>query len=427
MAQDGDTQVQFMAVGAEPDGEHRRDCRAVLVGPGHNEPEAYEGYNGFVGWSGVTRLRSGRWLVTFTSGLWHATFPWTPEIARDPACRQQFDEWAAIGLPDLPAPRGGRAHVMHSDDVGQTWSRPATLVDTDRDDRHPTILELADGTLFCSWFASRYPRVTNAWYMLSSDGGATWTSPLDPAGEPQEGGFGNGSAILLEDGTVLWAISGAFGDASGLARVRIFRSRDHAASFEVIAEVAADHDLHEPTLAALPDGRLVLASRREGDMTWSSDGGHTWSMSESIGWGLYDPHLLSLSNGVLALFAGSYHAGGIRALLSPDGGHTWHGPGRRDDNPYGYSVDPEVYGYCHPMLLEDGTAYVAYLHTGGHRPEDACSESLFALRVKVRDDAEGIEILPAPGSPAAVGRVAEADGGAAEGGDGGDPELGDRM
>jgi len=263
--------------------------------------------------------------------------------------------------------------------------------------------------------------------MLSSDGGATWTSPLDPAGEPQEGGFGNGSAILLEDGTVLWAISGAFGDASGLARVRIFRSRDHAASFEVIAEVAADHDLHEPTLAALPDGRLVLASRREGDMTWSSDGGHTWSMSESIGWGLYDPHLLSLSNGVLALFAGSYHAGGIRALLSPDGGHTWHGPGRRDDNPYGYSVDPEVYGYCHPMLLEDGTAYVAYLHTGGHRPEDACSESLFALRVKVRDDAEGIEILPAPGSPAAVGRVAEADGGAAEGGDGGDPELGDRM
>ena len=165
--------VQFKAVGSEADRGQRRACRAVLVGPGHNEPDRYEGYNGFVGWTGVTRLRSGRWLVTFTSGLWHATFPWTPRIAGDPACRAQFDEWNAIGLPDLSAPRGGRAHVMHSDDAGQTWSRPVTLVDTDRDDRHPTILELADGTLFCSWFASRCPRITNAWYMLSSDGGTT--------------------------------------------------------------------------------------------------------------------------------------------------------------------------------------------------------------------------------------------------------------
>jgi len=133
---------------------------------------------------------------------------------------------------------------------------------------------------------------------------------------------------------------------------------------------------------------------------------------------------VALPSGVLALFAGSYHGGGLRGLLSPDGGRTWHGPGRRDGNPYGYSVDPEVYGYCHPILLDDGTVYLVYLHTGGHRPEDARSESLFGLRIGVHDDAEGIDILPAPGSPAERGESA------GEGepvGSGGDPELGDRM
>ena len=423
------TTVAFREVGTEPSSEHRRACRATLVGPGHNEPEPYEGYNGFVGWSGVTRLRSGRWLVTFTSGLWHASFPWTREIAADPANRAQFDEWAAIGLPDLPCPSGGRAHVMHSDDEGRTWSTPTTLVNTDRDDRHPTILELPDGTLLCTWFASRYPRVTSAWYMLSRDGGATWSEPLDPAGENQEGGFGNGSAVLLGDGSVLWAISGSFGHSDGLTRVRLFRSTDNGAAFDVLSTVEADHDLHEPTIASLPDGRLVLVARREGDMAWSDDGGATWAQSGSTGWGLYDPHLVALNSGgqasgILALFAGSYHAGGIRVLLNPDGGHTWNGPGRRDGKPYGYSVDPEVYGYCHPVLLDDGTIYLVYLHTGGHKPEDARSESLFALRVGVRDGAEGIEILPAPGSPADLGEAAA---GGEPSGDGGDPELGDRM
>ncbi|MFH1567210.1 MAG: sialidase family protein, partial [Gemmatimonadota bacterium] len=300
MSTDSTCAVRYRTVGSEPPAERVRACRATLAGPGHNEPEPYEGYGGFVGWCGITLLRSGRWLCTFTSGLWHATFPWTPEIARDPECRRQFEEWAALGLPDRPAPRGGRAHVMHSDDEGATWSRPRTLVDTDRDDRHPTILEMADGSLLCTWFASRYPRDTQALHMRSTDGGATWTAPQHPAGDPQDGGFGNGSAIPLADGTVLWAIGGGFGDASRPGRVRLFRSRDQGATFELLSTLTADHDLDEPTLAELPGGRLALAARREGDMSWSDDGGKTWMPSATTGWGLYDPHLLALPSGVLA-------------------------------------------------------------------------------------------------------------------------------
>ena len=69
------TEVQFKIVGTEPPADRYRSCRQMLVGPWHNQPEEYQGYNGFVGWAGVTRLRSGQWLVAFTSGTWHVPPP----------------------------------------------------------------------------------------------------------------------------------------------------------------------------------------------------------------------------------------------------------------------------------------------------------------------------------------------------------------
>ena len=60
-------QVEFKAVGKEPEAGRYRVCRSLLVRPWKNQPEEYEGYNGFVGWSGIARLKSGRWLVTSTS------------------------------------------------------------------------------------------------------------------------------------------------------------------------------------------------------------------------------------------------------------------------------------------------------------------------------------------------------------------------
>ncbi|MFV2066420.1 MAG: sialidase family protein [Pirellulales bacterium] len=406
--------VQFKAVGKEPESGRYRSCRRLIVGPWRNQPEEYEGYNGFVGWSGVTRLRSGRWLVTFTSGAWHATPPWTEAIRQDPKCRKSFEEWRKIGLPDIRAPRGGRCHIMHSDDAGLTWSKPVVLVDTEEDDRHPTILELDDGTLICTFFTYRFPREISMKYVLSHDGGLIWTEPIDPLGKPAIGAFGNGPIIQLADGSVLWVAEGRFDETHPHSTIGVMRLMDQARnrspqkendaarsslgttskSFELISVVKADHELNEPTIVELPTGRLVMVIRREGDICWSDDGGRTWEQSGSTGWGLYDPHLLCAPNGVLACFHGSYKKGGIRVLLSPDGGRTWNGPGEG----YGYRIDPSVYGYSHPMLLPDGTIFLVYLHTGGHRPADARTEALWGLRVKIHDDAGGVDILPAAGS-----------------------------
>ncbi len=426
-------EVSFKVIGNEPAAGRYQACRRMIVGPDVNQPKPYEGYNGFVGWAGVTRLRSGRWLLTFTSGTWHATVPWTDEIRQDPACRKQFEQWQKIGLPDLPAPRGGRAHIMFSDDEGLTWSKPKTLVDTEADDRHPTILEVDDGTLLCTFFTYRLPRIHYAKYMLSHDGGKTWGEPMDVPGKPEQTAFSNGPAIQLADCTVVWVMGGKFDIAHEQHCIGTFRSADRGKTFELASLVKLDHPLHEPTVAEIAPGKLTMAIRQHGDISFSADGGRTWEPSDyrTCHMNLYDPHLLRLPNGVLALFHGSYTKGGIRVFLSPDRGHTWHGPGKAKTAkvsspcPYGYSVDPSVYGYCHPMLLPDGTVYLAYLHTGGHRPEQARTEALWGLRVKIHEDASGIDILPPPGSPAAKGRSGPDQGSPDSAGD--DSELGKQF
>ena len=86
---------EFRMIGEEPEAERFRMCRRMLVGPWCNQPEEYEGYNGFVGWAGTTRLRSGRWLLTFTSGYWHGSLPQTEEILKS-CLRNNGKNWSVM-------------------------------------------------------------------------------------------------------------------------------------------------------------------------------------------------------------------------------------------------------------------------------------------------------------------------------------------
>jgi hypothetical protein len=397
--------VVFKVAGSEPQPDRYLVNRRLLVGPWHNRPEEYEGYNGFVGWAGVARLRSGRWLVTFTSGAWHGSPPWTDEIRKDPKSRAYFDKYVWMGSegnryrarPDIRSPRGGRAHIMVSDDQGETWSKPKTLVDTELDDRHPTIMELDDGTLLCTFFAWALPTVDKdlnwrAHYMRSSDGGETWSQPAEPPGGG--GGFGNGPAIQLADGTVIWVTdAGKLDPKLDHNVIAVYRSSDRAQTFELASVVSTDRKLHEPSVAELPGGRLVMVTRPRGEICWSDDQGRSWTRLVPTGAIIHDPHLMMMPNGVLACF-GWMPGGGVRVILSPDQGRTWHGPGEG----FGYAVDPSVYGYSHPMLLPDGTVYIVFQHTGGHSAADARTCAIWAMRVRIDDAADGIEVLPAPGS-----------------------------
>jgi Neuraminidase (sialidase) len=386
---------------AAPDSQRDyKDCRRMLVGPGVNQPEPYEGYAGFVGWQSPIVLRDGTMLVGFSSGYWHASPP-TDYFKSNAAL---FEKWTKIGLPaDITAPRGGRAEIIRSTDGGRTWSKPSVLLDTPWDDRAPNFCQLKDGTILCSLFTYpgptakdlvRDPAKTNLTAIIRSfDGGKTWEQELKRLPIPFVGDATDGPIIELQDGSALICVYGRTVDAAH-EMVAFCRTTDRGDSWELLSTLSTDYEMSETAVAQLADGRLVMIARPEGDIAWSGDGGRSWTKPVGFGIRLFEPRLIALGSGALLCLHGSYGAGGFRAMLSPDGGQTWHCPNEK----WGYPVDPSVYGYGQAVELSDGSIWAAYIHTGGHKGADAKAEALWSIRLKVRPNLDGIELLPAPGA-----------------------------
>ena len=82
--------------------------------------------------------------------------------------------------------------------------------------------------------------------------------------------------------------------------------------------------------------------------------------------------------------------GGLRVIFSTDGGETWIAPAKG----HGFLVD-NSYGYGKAMELPDGSLFITYIATGGHRTEDAKTNGIRCIRLRVRADHSGIDLLPA--------------------------------
>jgi len=369
------------------------ECRRMLVGPGVNQPDPHPGYYGFVGWQCPVRLRNGTLLVSFSTGYWHASPP-TPWLISP----KEIEEWTKLGMPkDVDAPTGGRAMLVRSTDGGATWSKPETIIDTPRDDRSPAIVELPDGTLLCSFFAysganaREHPDLAHRTCIIRSfDGGRTWEQKPGHLPSPFLCDATDGPPVVLADGSALLAVYGTPREG-GPEQQAVFRTADRGETWELLSVVKADHELSEAGLAQLPDGRLVMIVRPEGAITWSDDGGRTWTPPATFGMRMYEPGLLALPDGTLVCIHGSYGGGGLRALFSRDGGETWIAPAPN----HGFAVDPSSYGYGRGCLLPDGSVLLAYIHTGGHKTEDARTEAIWSMRLRVRPDRSGIDLLPA--------------------------------
>jgi len=388
--------VEVRVVAAGESAAKAADCRRMLVGPGVNQPDPHPGYAGFVGWDAPLRLRDGTLLVSFSTGYWHASPPTPLCVAPD-----TLAQWRKLGMPvDVEAPRGGRAMLIRSGDAGRTWSRPQTILDSPWDDRSPAMVELPDGTLLCSLFTypgegdlSKQPELACRTAILRSrDGGRTWEQTLRRLPSPFVFDATDGPPVLLKDGSVLLAVYGS-PKQKVPEQVGVFRSADGGQTWQLLSVVKSEHEMSESGLAQLPDGRLVMITRPEGDITWSSDGGRTWTKPVAFGMRMFEPGLVVLRDGTLLCLHGSYGAGGFRAIFSPDGGRTWVAPARN----HGFAVDPSVYGYGRGIELPDGSVLAVYIHTGGHTARDARTEALWAIRLRVRPDRSGLDLLSAPG------------------------------
>jgi hypothetical protein len=108
---------------------------------------------------------------------------------------------------------------------------------------------------------------------------------------------------------------------------------------------------------------------------------------------MFAPSLYVMHDGTLVCLHGSYAPGhaGLRVIFSTDSGQTWIAPARD----HGFLVD-NAYGYGKAMELEDGSLFIVYIATGGHSAQDARNNSIRAIRLRVRSDHSGIDLLPAP-------------------------------
>jgi hypothetical protein len=72
-----------------------------------------------------------------------------------------------------------------------------------------------------------------------------------------------------------------------------------------------------------------------------------------------------------------------------DGGKTWIAPSPHQ----GFLVD-HVYGYSQDVVLPDGSVYLVYQNNMSLNAEQMKNQALFALRLRVRPDHSGIDLLP---------------------------------
>ena len=377
------------------------DLRQVVVGPGVNEPDPFPGFGGSVAWAGVARSKRGTLLVAFNAGYWHVSAP-TPFVM--PAAKVEF--YRSIGMPrDVVAPTGGRIMFVRSEDEGRTWSKPQTLADTPADDRQAGLLALPNGTVLASFFTSLGE--VNPWgdpalfshtlIARSFDDGRTWEKRprliQQRSASPFNGEAADGPAVLRKDGSILLTAYGYLpaSEHNKHTAAGLYTSGNHGRTWKLLSIVKAGHDLEESHTVELPDGRLVMISRPEGDLCWSRDGGRTWTPLVTFGMRIFAPTLYVLRDGTLLCLHGSYAPGngGLRAIFSTDGGQTWIAPAKD----HGFLVD-NAYGYGAGATLPDGSLYIIYQNTGSHRTEDANANSLLSLRLRVRADHSGIDLLP---------------------------------
>ncbi len=235
-------------------------------------------------------------------------------------------------------------------------SEGGTPIETARDTAHLTILHLKSGHLgmVCGGPASRPGRDGTLLYLLSKDGGKTWSPPvvIDPLFSLCRAG----AARVLSSGRIVvptfnWYSAYAGGESeseeNSLSLSWVFYSDDEGANWKrSLSELFVSIDggrngafsFEEPSLEQLSDGTLLMFGRTELGrfyQTRSKDEGITWTPAHPVHLAAsYTPPLLTRipSTGDLLLvwnqasieeiLAGlSRHR--LSTAISKDGGQTW--------------------------------------------------------------------------------------------------------
>lgn len=265
----------------------------------------------------------------------------------------------------------GRMEIIRSLDGGRTWSPPAVVADSERDDRNPAFGVTQAGTLVLSYHRqgnydeqgnwrrreAMEERRVEVMVTRSHDQGLTWECPYPLGVDLLAAGSPFGKIVTLADGTLIMpiyagpipALLGSHastvtgeGDCSYLVR-----SRDDGVTWGEPTLIAVNKN--ETALLVLPNGDLLAVMRSIPPdqalySSRSSDGGHTWSPSVQITGARQHPaDLVQLVNGDILMTYGNRTAPyRIEGKVSRDGGRTWLAPLLTFSAPlYGYDLPAE--------------------------------------------------------------------------------------
>lgn len=192
--------------------------------------------------------------------------------------------------------RTGNYDLFHktSSDGGVSWSAESQLTTDPDDDRRSSIFQAVNGTIWIVW-QSRRTGNTDLFYKTTSDGGSSWSAETPLTTNPNDDK--NPSSVQAADGTiwVVWTSS-----RTGNDDIFYKTSPDNGVSWSIETQLTTDPNIDSfPSVTQATDGNMWVAWQTDrnllfDDIFYKIHDGSSWSPNNYLTWFMYNDIMPSL-------------------------------------------------------------------------------------------------------------------------------------